>query len=129
MTARAVSYFPTCYAKQREREQRYLQQFLAHSALDVAEERHAEAGTIVANLKTIDRYSDYVSAYVTANRGKFILLHEGRAEDSIKAFFSELHELYAKALANPLCDALGVITSSGFDERVRSSARRHLGSS
>jgi hypothetical protein len=30
-----------------------------------------------------------------------LLLHEGKPEDNVKAFFMETHELYAKHLMNP----------------------------
>lgn len=40
----------------------------------------------------------YVSAFATASRVKFMLLHEVKNDDGIKNFFTELYELYIKAL-------------------------------
>ena len=37
-----------------------------------------------------------MSAFVTASGAKFLVLHETRNGDTIKAFFHEVHELYVK---------------------------------
>jgi hypothetical protein len=37
-----------------------------------------------------------VSIFLTAGNIKFILLHAGRSDDSIKNFFHEVYELYVK---------------------------------
>ena len=37
-----------------------------------------------------------VSTFLTAGHIKFMLLHGGKSEDSIKNFFNEVYELYVK---------------------------------
>lgn len=57
---------------------------------------------------------------------RFLLLHDGRNEDSIKAFFSELHELFTKVATNPLHEPDAPIKSNVFSDRVQQLARKHL---
>lgn len=48
-------------------------------------------------LKVVDRHeSQMVSAYVTPGGYRFMLLHESRNEEGIRAFFQEVHELLLK---------------------------------
>ena len=42
-----------------------------------------------------------VSAHVTAAQVKFLLLHDGKSEDSVRAFFRDVHELYLRVMMNP----------------------------
>lgn len=35
----------------------------------------------------------YVSAFVTASRQRFVILHDVKNEDGIKSFFSEMYEV------------------------------------
>ena len=42
------------------------------------------------------------AAYQPASDYRFLLLHDGRHEEGVKAFFTELHELLTKATLNPL---------------------------
>ena len=37
-----------------------------------------------------------VSTFLTAGSIKFMLLHSGKSEDSIRNFFNEVYELYVK---------------------------------
>jgi hypothetical protein len=68
----------------------------------------------------------YVSTFLTAGNIKFVLLHGGRGEESIKNFFYEVHELYVKLSMNPFYQYDTPITSKEFDKRVRAVARRYL---
>lgn len=38
----------------------------------------------------------HVTAFVTPGNARFLLLHDGRSDDSIKAFFTEVYELYLR---------------------------------
>ena len=70
-----------------------------------------------------------------------MLLHEKKDEDGVKNFFQEVHELYLKVsktnlswwnwftfqlLMNPFYVFNTPITSTAFDDRVKSIAKRRL---
>lgn len=73
---------------------------------------------------------------------KFVLLHEGKNDEGIRAFFTEVWELYLKVsglcywlmkidgggqtMMNPFHTAHSMIVSVVFDARVRASAKKHL---
>ncbi len=72
---------------------------------------------------------------------KFILLHEGKNDDGIRALFMDVWELYIKVVSsyayeaalisaqtclNPFHTACTPIRSAVFDGRVRASAKKHL---
>ena len=42
-----------------------------------------------------------VSAHVTAAQVKFLLLHDGKGEDAVRAFFRDVHELYLRVMMSP----------------------------
>ena len=44
-----------------------------------------------------------VSTFLTAGHIKFMLLHGGKSEDSIKNFFNEVYELYVKVRVSLAC--------------------------
>jgi len=67
-----------------------------------------------------------VSTFLTAGNIKFMLLHSGKSEDSIKNFFTDVYELYVKLSMNPFYKYDTPITTKSFDSRVRSIARRYL---
>jgi Sedlin, N-terminal conserved region len=67
-----------------------------------------------------------VSTFLTAGNIKFMLLHSGRNEDSIKNFFQDVYELYVKLSLNPFYRHDTPIQSVSFDTRVRAVARRYL---
>ena len=101
----------------------HLNQFVAHSALDLID--YAAFTTVSTSLKCVDRFQDkFVSAFLTPGGCKFMLIHEGRSEDSIKLFFDGVHELYVKLLLNPFTEHDTPITSASFDKRVRALAKR-----
>jgi trafficking protein particle complex subunit 2 len=102
-----------------------IEQLVLNSSLDMLDE--AMWMTKDMYVRAIDRYNDQlVSAYVTPSNYRFLLLHDGRHEDGVKAFFSDLHELFTKATLNPLYEPGEPITSLGFSDRVVQLARKHL---
>eukprot|EP00561_Arcocellulus_cornucervis_P011823 CAMPEP_0185799512 /NCGR_PEP_ID=MMETSP1322-20130828/364_1 /TAXON_ID=265543 /ORGANISM="Minutocellus polymorphus, Strain RCC2270" /LENGTH=134 /DNA_ID=CAMNT_0028495089 /DNA_START=154 /DNA_END=558 /DNA_ORIENTATION=- len=99
--------------------------FVLHSALDLVEK--AAYTTTNMYLKVVDKVNhQQVSTFLTAGNVKFMLLHGGKSEDSIKNFFSDVYELYVKLLMNPFYAYDTPITSKAFDTRVRAIARRYL---
>jgi Sedlin, N-terminal conserved region len=57
---------------------------------------------------------------------RFLLLHDGRHEEGVKAFFTDLHELFTRATLNPLYVDGEPIASPVFSERVLQLARKYL---
>jgi hypothetical protein len=57
---------------------------------------------------------------------KFMLLHDTKAEDPIRQFFTDVHEVYLKTLMNPFYEVDMRITSIVFDARVRAAAKKYL---
>ena len=49
-------------------------------------------------LQVVDKFNDLlVSCYNTAGHTRLLLLHDSRlSEDSLRTFFTEVHELYVK---------------------------------
>ncbi|KAG2763444.1 hypothetical protein PC129_g15997 [Phytophthora cactorum] len=84
----------------RREESAHVDEFVLHAALDLVDELMWTTPAMA--LKVVDRFNDQlVSAFVTASGVKFLLLHETRNDDTVKAFFHEVHELYVKLLMNP----------------------------
>ena len=85
-------------------------------------------------LKVVDKFNfQLVSAYVTQGGKTFLLLHNGKSEDAVRAFFTEVHELYVKFLMNPFYnyDASNEVVdapiiSPYFDSQVRTFAKKLL---
>lgn len=45
----------------------------------------------------MDRFNNlFVTAYVTPGNARFLLLHDGKNDDSIRSFFTEVHDLYLR---------------------------------
>ncbi|EGD81030.1 hypothetical protein PTSG_10973 [Salpingoeca rosetta] len=104
-------------------ESKHLHQFIAHSALDAVDQQLWKSKDMY--LKVVDRFNEWmVSAYVTPSKTRFLLVHDMKADDVIKGFFQDVHELYTKALANPLLRADARITSPRFHSRMDVLLRR-----
>eukprot|EP00037_Helgoeca_nana_P025086 m.270264 g.270264 ORF g.270264 m.270264 type:complete len:139 (+) comp26843_c0_seq12:281-697(+) len=109
----------------RRDERRYLNEFIVHAAIDMVDAQVWQRSTMY--FAVIDRFNEwYVSAFATASRVKFMLLHEVKNDDGIKNFFSEVHELYIKALLNPFYNPGERINAKDFRSKVRLSGKRHL---
>ncbi|KAF9360510.1 Trafficking protein particle complex subunit 2 [Mortierella sp. AD094] len=109
----------------KKEEFRHLNQFIAHSALDMIED--IQWSTNQMYLKTIDKFNErFISAYLTAGNIKLLLLHDAKSEDAIKNFFNDCYELYIKTLLSPFYEPNSIISSASFDNKVRISAKRYL---
>ena len=74
-----------------------------HAALDGVDRALSAGGggsSGACFLKVVDRANELlVSAHVTAGGARLLLLHDGRAEDGVRAFFGEVAELWVRARA------------------------------
>lgn len=99
--------------------------FVLHSAIDLVEKTAWTTNGMY--LKVVDKVNhQQVSTFLTAGNIKFMLLHGGKSEESVKNFFNEVYALYVKLSMNPFYKYDTPITSTAFDSRVRASARAYL---
>lgn len=107
----------------KEQQTQYLHQFVLHASLDAVDEAMWSSKEL--HLKTVDRFNNlFVTAYVTPGNARFLLLHEGKNDDAIRTFFTEVHELYLRVMLNPFHAPTTRITSKTFDQKVRVLAKR-----
>ena len=96
-------------------QDRHVIQMIANASLDAIEEVMRRENAMY--LKSVDKFNEWIiSAFVTAGSQwsfarlllpflmnnidmKFIVLHETKNDDGIKAFFNDLWELYVKVRA------------------------------
>lgn len=110
----------------KEQQAQYLHQFVLHASLDAVDE--AMWATKELHLKTVDRFNNlFVSAFVTPGGARLLLLHDGRSDDAVRAFFNEVYELYLRIMLNPFHTPSTKIVSKVFDQKVRLLAKRTLG--
>lgn len=110
----------------KEQQTQYLHQFVLHAALDAVDE--AMWSTKELHLKAVDRFNNLVvTAFVTPGCARFLLLHDGRNDDAIKNFFTDVYEVYLKVMLNPLHTTTTRITNREFDRKVRLLARKNIG--
>ena len=67
-----------------------------------------------------------VSAFVTAAQIKFLLLHDGRSDESIRQFFRDVQEVFLKVMMNPFFSPTAPVKSAAFYQRVRAISRSHF---
>ncbi len=103
----------------------YLHQFILHSSLDMLQTvMWTNSATF---LRVIDRFNSLqISAYLTPGGATLLLLHNGKGEDVVRAFFTEAHDLYAKHMLNPFSIYEAPIVSPFFDFNIRQLGKRHL---
>lgn len=112
-------------SQSREPPAQYLHHFVLHAALDAVDD--VMWTNKECHLKTVDRFNQLiVSAWVTPGSAtaRFLLLHDGRNDDTIKAFFSEVYELYLKAILNPFQGPGSKIQSRTFDAKIRQLSKK-----
>ena len=109
-------------------ENRHLNQFVAHAALDLVEEAIWRSTTTY--LKQIDRFNEWtVVAYITAGGLRFLFLYDHMprlGEDGLKNFLNEVYETYVKMLLNPFYVPGKPIRSAAFDKKIQTIARKWI---
>eukprot|EP00041_Stephanoeca_diplocostata_P031376 m.976511 g.976511 ORF g.976511 m.976511 type:complete len:142 (-) comp23945_c2_seq35:2568-2993(-) len=106
-------------------EDQFSNEFIIHASLDAVDAIVWEKPQMY--LKVVDRFKEWsISAFTTASRVKFMLLHDVRNEDGIDKFFAEVYELYIKTLLNPFYEPGSPIESSDFRSKVKVLAKKFL---
>lgn len=110
----------------KEQQTQYLHQFVLHSSLDAVDEQMWMSKE--PHLKVVDRFNGLnVTAFVTPGNVRFLMLHDGRSDDTIRAFFTEVYDIYLRVALNPFHTPTSRIASRDFDRKVRQLAKRLIG--
>jgi len=107
------------------RETPHFGEFVVNAALDLVDEAKWRSKDMY--LRKVDSFGRYhLLAWVTATNAVFMLLTERPEVEPARAFFSDVYELFLKALLNPFYSPASPITSPLFDAKVRKLAQRYL---
>ena len=90
----------------------YLHQFVLHAALDAVNEQVWT--TTSMHLGNVDKFNNLlVAAYATAAHVKFLLLHDGRNDETIRLFFKDVYDIYVR-VSGKATHLSGSATSAQF---------------
>lgn len=77
--------------------------------------------------QVVDKFNEWlVSAFLTASRVRFVILHTQKNEEGIRQFFQEMYEVYIKHCMNPFYVHDQPIKSAAFEQKVVFYARKFL---
>lgn len=102
-----------------------MNQFIAHASLDIVDEQIITSPQMY--FKIIDKFNEwFVSAFVTASRIRFVMLHSQKNDEGIRQFFQEIYEMYIKHSMNPFYVIDTPIKSNNFNEKAIFYGKKYL---